>query len=299
MEAKTRMYVMLLSVSAIWGATFAVMKEATKELSPLLIVFGRIGVAGLLYGCTLLFLGKKARLHFKDIPLFFLLGLIGISVFMPLQIYAVSYTYASHASMLIAMTPVMATLIAWALGMQKMKIPIFIGLILAISGVALLASQSSSAAGVQASNIILGDLLVLLSGLMWAIFSLLGIKVMKEYSPLVAVAYINLFGFLQLLAFSFFQQELWPTYWNQIQGASFSTGICILFLGVLASYYAFFIWYRGIEMLGPVKTTTFQYFNPLFGSVTAMILLGEPITLYLVGGGSLIIGGVWMVNRNR
>lgn len=299
MAARTRMYLMLLSVSAIWGATFAVMKEATKELTPLLIVFGRVGVAGLFYACTLLFVGKKAKLHLKDIPLFFLLGLLGISVFMPLQIYAVSYTYASHASMLIAMTPVMATLIAWMLGMQKMKVPIFIGLALAISGVTLLASQSAVGAGAQASNIILGDLLVLLSGFMWAAFSLLGTTAMKKYSPLVAVAYIHLFGFLQLLAFSVFQQELWPVYWNQIQGVSLSTGMCILFLGVLASYYAFFIWYRGIEMLGPVKTTTFQYFNPLFGSVTAMLLLGEPITFYLVGGGAFIIGGVWMTNRNR
>lgn len=290
---------MLLSVSAIWGATFAVMKEATKELAPLLIVFGRVGIAGLLYGCTLLFLGKKAKLYFEDIPFFFLLGLIGISVFMPLQIYAVSYTYASHASMLIAMTPVMATLIAWMMGMQKMRVPILIGLALAISGVALLASQSTTAASSQASNIVLGDLLVLLSGLMWAIFSLLGTKVMKKYSPLVAVAYINIFGFFQLLAFSVFQKELWPVYWSQVQGVSISAGICILFLGILASYYSFFIWYRGIEMLGPVKTTTFQYFNPLFGSVTAMLLLGEPITFYLVGGGGLIIGGVWLVNRNR
>jgi Predicted membrane protein len=297
MSRKWVLYALLLSVSAIWGATFAVMKEATKEFSPLLIVFCRVGGASFLLGLTLLFLGKKAKLYKEDIPLFFLLGLIGVSVFMPLQIYAVSFTYASHASMLIALTPVMATLIAWAIGIQKMNATIFVGLGLAVSGVVLLASQSFESA--LGAGILWGNGLILLSGIFWASFSLLGTKIMKHYPPIVAVGYIYLFGFAQLLCFSLLVQDHWPTYLEQIKNASTMGWVYIGFLSLCASYYSFFIWYRGIEILGPVKTTTFQYFNPLFGSLTAMLLLGEAITLYLLGGGIFIIGGVWLVNRSR
>lgn len=291
------LYLLLLSVVVIWGSTFAVIKTATLELSPLLIAFCRAGLASLCFGITLVFLGKDGKLHKEDVPLFFLLGLIGVSVFMPLQAFGAALTYASHCAVLIALSPVMTFLIAWGMGNQKINWRICLGLSLAFSGVALLAIPSGNAG--SGSDVLLGDALILLSGFFWSCFSLLGIRIMKKYSPLVAVAYVHIFGFLQLGAYILIQPDSWAVYSDQLSKASLSTWICLGYLAVFASYYSFFIWYRGIEIIGPVKTTTFQYLSPLCGGIVAIVFLGEALTLYLLGAGVLIIGGVWLVNRNK
>ena len=298
MESHRLLYLLVLSTVMIWGSTFAVMKSALQELSPFLIVFVRVGGASLIFGLTLLFLGKEAKFHRKDIPIFFLLGLIGVSLFMPLQIFGALNTYASHGPVLVALSPVMTTLIFWGMGKQSLNWKIAQGLALAVGGVVLLASRAVSSSA--ASNVLFGDSLILVSAFFWASFSVLGIQVMTRYKPLVAVAYIHLFGFSQLLIyFLCFHWELAPVYLNQLSHASFSSWFCLAFLIFLASFYGFLVWYRAIDIIGPVKTTMFQYFGPVFGSIAAILLLGESITIYLIIGGVMIVGGVWRVNRNK
>ena len=136
------LYGMLLTVSIIWGSYFAFMKHAVRAVSPFVVVLFRAGGASLLFAITLLFLGSQAKLYRRDVPLFFLLGMISVSLFMPLQVVGVSFTYAVRASLIIALSPLAATLIAWFLGWQKRRMGMCIGLALAFSGVAVVATQA-------------------------------------------------------------------------------------------------------------------------------------------------------------
>ena len=292
------LYGMLLTVSIIWGSSFAFMKHAVREVSPFVVVLFRAGGASLLFAITLLFLGSQAKLYRRDVPLFFLLGMISVSLFMPLQVVGVSFTYAVHASLIIALSPLAATLIAWFLGWQKMRMGICIGLALAFSGVAVVATQALGSSG-SGSNVLLGDSLMFLSAIFWAAFTLLGSKIMQRYRPLVAVAYIHFFGFAQLLVVFLFYPEMGGQVYRELSGASASTWAILLGLAILSSYYAFIVWYRGVETIGPVRTAVFQYFNPLFGSIAAIIILNEPVSIFLALGGFLIVGGVFLANKYR
>lgn len=295
---KKLLYFLLLLVSLIWGSTFVVMKMIAKESSPFLTVFLRTAIGSLCFGIALYVSKQKYPLKKPDIPLFFLLGLLGNSSFMLIQMNAMSYTYASHGSMLIVLAPIIATLIACFLGWQAVRSHIVLGLGLAFLGAFFLLYPELSGRN-SGGNVLLGDALIVISAVFWASFTLLGKKVMSRYPPFVAVAYTNFFAFVQLVLFLILDFSRFPQYMGELSAMSWHTWISIIHLGVFASFFAYIVWYEGVHVIGPVKTSTFQYFNPLVGSLAALIFLGENLTLMFFLGGLLIISGVFLVNRSR
>lgn len=294
---KKILYPLLLLVSLIWGSTFAVVKIIAKECSPFLIVFLRTGIASFCFGIALFLLKKKYPLQKKDIPIFFLLALLGNSLFMMIQTSAMNYTYASHGSMLVVLAPIIATVIACLIGWQKLRIHILLGLGLAFFGVFFLLYPELQD-GKTEGEVLFGDALIIISAVLWAAFTLLGKNVIRRYSSLAAVAYTNFFAFFQLSLFLLLDPAKLNQCTQEILNMSASAWGGISYLGVLASFYAYIIWYQGVDVIGPVKTSTFQYFNPLFGSVIAMVFLGETLSILFLVGGLMIISGVILVNRS-
>jgi drug/metabolite transporter (DMT)-like permease len=73
----------------------------------------------------------------------------------------------------------------------------------------------------------------------------------------------------------------------------------IAYLAVISSVVAYLAYNRTVELLGANKAGLTSYLLPIFGSLFAVILLGESIRLYHVVAFALIIGGVSLAARTK
>jgi drug/metabolite transporter (DMT)-like permease len=128
----------------------------------------------------------------------------------------------------------------------------------------------------------------------WAIYTLLGRKLLQGLSPVVATLWASLWGtsFLGLAA----GREL-----AHLQADAFTPQVWagLLYLGVLGTAVAFVWYYEGICKLGTARTVVFNNLVPVFGVLLGWLVLGEPLSASLLVGGLLALTGVFLVNRGR
>ena len=67
---------------------------------------------------------------------------------------------------------------------------------------------------------------------------------------------------------------------------------------VFASALAYLFFNRGISLIGPNRAAPFLHLVPLFGSVLAIVLLGEELKAFHLAGYALVIGGVIVASRS-
>ena len=136
-------------------------------------------------------------------------------------------------------------------------------------------------------------MLILLSAPNWALFSVLSRGVLKKHSALFMVFYVLLFGWLFSSLWLFGQGGF-----TQVRLLSQNGWAAVLFLGIFCTALGYLFWYDGLSAVTASQAGAFIYLEPLVTAVAAWVVLGEQITAALLFGGGLILGGVWLVNRD-
>lgn len=290
-------YFALIGVSFLWGTSFAAAKIGMRELAPLNLVILRFVLAAAIFGAILLFRREKSMLAMRDVPQFVALGFLTITSYFYIQYTGLMYTTTINAALIIATSPVWTAVFGAVLGWEKLRAASVLGIGVAFAGVSLVITGGHPAS-LFASATLPGDLALLVNAVVWAGITVYGKALLQKYRPFVAMAWIHIFGTLLLLPFAVFPSpfvdapllpQLTAITWPTVAGA--------LYLAVLCSVFAYFMWYSGVERLGAVRTSTFTYFNPLFATITGVLLLGEQLAPMVVAGGVLIIAGVYITNR--
>jgi drug/metabolite transporter (DMT)-like permease len=81
--------------------------------------------------------------------------------------------------------------------------------------------------------------------------------------------------------------------------ANAATIATIAYVAIFPSLLAYIFYNRGVELLGPARTGLYMFLVPVFGSLLAVIFLGERLHLYHALGFAFIIGGVVIGSRRR
>jgi len=290
-------YLALLSVSFLWGTSFAAAKIGMYELAPLNLVILRFVIASAVFAGILLARGKDNTIEKQDIPQFILLGFTVITSYFYIQYTGLQFTTTIHAALIIATSPLCAALMGAMLGWERVSLLGAVGIVTAFAGVSLIITNGQ-VVGIFESQTLTGDLLLLVNAIVWAGFTVYGKTILKKYSPFVAMAYIHIFGTLMLLPFAFFASPLTPVPLTaQLFDITWPTVASALYLALLCSIFSYYVWYLGIERIGAVRTAAFVYFNPLFATITGILLLHEPLSVFALTGGVMIITGVYLTNK--
>ena len=72
----------------------------------------------------------------------------------------------------------------------------------------------------------------------------------------------------------------------------------VLYLGVLSTAAAWYLWYKGLEYVDAGTVAVFFFVQPLVGTLLGAILLGEAIGLGFVAGGVVMAIGVYIVSTS-
>jgi len=288
---------LLLTVPVFWGTSYVAAKIGMRDLLPLNLVILRFAIASLLFSLILLIKKKDVYLEKKDIPQFFLLGLMAITFFYYIHYTGLQYTTSTNAGLIMATSPIFAALFCVVTKKENVNKHNFLGIGIAFIGVLLVITQGKISS-LYHQKTLFGDSLIILNALMWAWVTLKGKTVLEKYSPFVAMAYIHIFGTVLLLPFAFFSTSLAEiSLWQQLRVVSWSTILAAIYLAVFCSVYSYFIWYVGVSKIGAVKTAAYNYFNPIMASLAGFIVFHEQITIYIALGGCLVILGVYITNQ--
>jgi drug/metabolite transporter (DMT)-like permease len=138
-----------------------------------------------------------------------------------------------------------------------------------------------------------GDLLILVSTLNWAVYTVLGHPALKRLGPTRATTGALFLGWLMLAPFFVYAQG-WREY-PRLTGAGWTA---VLFLGIACSGLGYLFWYGALERTPASSVAAFLYLEPLVTLAAAAAILGESVSLATAAGGLLVLAGVALVQRD-
>ncbi len=204
-----------------------------------------------------------------------------------LQNIAMQWTSASNATLIIASYPVITLLMESLIYKTKLNALKIVGIIIAIAGVVILAYVKADS---RQHGELLGSLLLVIAGIVWAIYNFMTKKVVNKYPPVTLLFYTTLFGTIFMMPMALIERTEWQT-------PTLLSFTMMLFLGVFCSVIAFMLYNRGLKTMSASSVTSMLNLVPLFGVFFSYIFLGEQVTLRKFIGGAIIILGVMLSVR--
>ena len=292
MSNKLSLAFLLAFVSLVWAGSFVAVKITVEEISPVDLGFLRFLVATPFMILILLLSKRKIQLSLKKIFNLSILGLTGVTLLYVFQFIGIEYTTASTSAVLINTNVVFIVIISAALLKENFSLKKLVGITLSFLGVIIVVFAQMTNERIVFSNIFLiGCLLIVLSALCWAIYSIVGKSLLDEYDPFTVTTYAFVLGTI------FFLPLVLPDITNVIQTISVNGWMVILYLALICSVFGYVAWYYALSKSEAGKAAVFLNLIPLFTIVISFFTGEKPTLLFLIGA-ILIIYGVYLTQKS-
>jgi drug/metabolite transporter (DMT)-like permease len=283
-----------------WGSSFVVVKVLLGDgLSPIAVATFRFLVAGAFF-LIALFAKKrvspdyKLSVERKDLLTLLALALTGVTFFFTIQYTGIQLAGASIAAIMVCLlSPILITVFSVRLFGEHLIKRQFIGILTAVVGTLLVVL--ADLLNLEGSMKFLAGTLILLSTpVMWAVYSLLGKKIMQKYDTFLVVAYVSLLGGLCLIPFSLAENSF-----TQIFMLGTSQWLGVLYLSLTCSLLGYYIWFYVLKKAG-ATASTFLFAEPVVTVLFAVTFVNETLYPSVLAGAILIFIGVFLVtNKSR
>ncbi|MGP9801127.1 DMT family transporter [Rheinheimera sp. NSM] len=273
----------LLSLAAIWGASFLFMRLAVPQLGPAWLMFGRVLLASLFL--ALVALAFKRRLPIRQYAgHFMLLSFFNTALPFLLFAWAAQTLTASLLAVLNATAPLWGALIGWLFFRQPMSLKVALGLLLGISGVAVLVGFDAVLADSAALPAIAAAA---------AAACCYGIATWYTRLAKPVPAFINAHG-------NMWGATLWllPLLWFiplPVAQPATQSLLAVVALGVVCTGVAYMLYFRLVQDLGATPTLTVTFLIPVFGVLWGHLFLNETIGWHTLAGATIVIAGTMLV----
>ena len=281
----------LLAV-VFWGTSFVATKLALRELSPATLIFVRFAQGSLLMTVILLVRKETAWPPRNTWGWLFLMGFVGIFVHQLLQVHGLKLTTATTTGWLIGLIPLWTAILSRLWLKERMNPQKVFGLLLGFVGAVLLITRGDIGAKLLSLPATRGNLLVLLSTLNWAVYSVLGHGILRRLGAVRATAGAMILGWLMLAPLFIAQAG-----WKELGHVSAAGWISVVFLGVGSSGLGYLFWYGALERLEASRVAAFLYLEPLVTVGAAALILGERASWLTLLGGTVVLAGVLLVEK--
>lgn len=217
-----------------------------------------------------------------------LLGVLGVGSFSMLAYLGLGRTTATNGVLLNSVAPVVIVVLSWLLLGQRLAARQAAGLLVSLAGVAAVVSRGDAAI-LRHLHLNTGDLWVLGAVLCWASYS-----VCLRWRPrgLSAVGFLGVTTVVGLLWVTpFYAWELWAGPPMRLTAVSLAT---LGYVGVFPSVLAYVFWNRGVAEVGASRAGLFLHLMPVFGTLLAVVFLGESLQPFHLAGMALIFSGIYL-----
>jgi drug/metabolite transporter (DMT)-like permease len=272
----------------LWGASFAAMRVAVQALDPWAVMWLRMILATLL---LLPFLPRLAPARRQAGDWRWLLPLVATQpcLYFLLESHALQYTSSSQAGVISASVPLMVAIGARLLLGEPLRRKTLWGLLLALSGVAILTGSAGGAG--QGSDPLLGNALELLAMVCAAVNMVLVKRLSNRYGPWTLTGMQMAAGSLFFLPGLPVLVEAPPSLWTPRLIA------ILLFLGSLVTLGAFGLYNWGMSRLPAARAASFINLVPVAAVVIGWVVLGESLSGLQCLAAGVVLAGVWISQR--
>jgi drug/metabolite transporter (DMT)-like permease len=274
-----------------WGLSFVSSKTILNTgVPPMTMVCLRFLVATAILNIFLRRLDPAARLRRKDILPLAVSGVFGVTIYFFFESRGIRLTSASHASLIIAVIPVITVLVEAALFRTRVRMRAVAGIVLSVVGVVFVVGRPGAAAAGPVS--IVGDLFMFGACLSWVVYIILSKNLHERLSEIAITAYQSLFGTALLIPLALLEMHRWVP-------ITLAAGLNLAYLAIFCSALSNFLYVFALSRLGPIAVSPYVNLIPVVGVLGGVVLLGETIVWSQVLGGVVILSGVILVSRRQ
>ena len=298
-----RVHGLMILVVFSWGMAWAVGRILALGLPPMTGAWLRYVLTMVLF--YLWFLGRAlkgnevnwlptGRQTWRTLTLIAITGVLGYQVFF---MNGMRLTAAGDASLIITFNPIFTVLLAAPMLGQQISRKMFVGLFCGFIGVAVVTGWSPNT-DIPFEDRILGDLMILLASLNWAMTTNNTKRMMEQRNgeqkatTLEIVVCYSLIGTVLLTPLA-----AWETWQHGIPEPTLTDWYAIVYLAAISTVLAYYWFAIGVEKLGATAASSYIFLMPVFGVLGGVILLDENIGWTLLLGFILIVIGVRVVQR--
>lgn len=292
MPAKAR--AALLTACVLWAVSFVATKVALEAAPPLVVVSLRLLVsAACFFPWIVTSRGVAGIGGPRSLVRLFGLSLFGAGLHYGLQTVGLQYTTASNASLYAVTAPITILLLSAAFLGEHITVRKALGVGLAVAGV-LVVMGPETLMSLELGAHVKGDLLVLVSIVMWGLFTVLGKKATDELGALKVTSWVTLIGALWMVPVGVYEMRVTG---YSLASMTASAWLAVGFLGVGCSFLAVLLYFAALRRTESQKVGVYLYTIPPMTAVVAVLYLGETLTASLVLGAAFVIAGVALTER--
>lgn len=280
-----RGWLLFVALGVIWGVPYLLIKVAVADIHPLVVVFGRTLVGSLL----LLPIALRQRAltmavlrRWKPVLLYTLVEISGPWLMLS---YGETRLTSSTSGLLVAVVPLVATVILVAGGDERFDARRLSGLGVGLAGVVCLVGL----------DVHLGDMVAVGAVMLTVLgYAYSPVVISRRLSDLPTIGVVTATLILATVIYAPFVGWLWPSH------VSAASAWSVVGLGVVCTGVAFVLFFALIAEVGPGRATVITYVNPAVAIVLGVLVLSEPFTIGVaIGFPLVIVGSVLATARSR
>jgi drug/metabolite transporter (DMT)-like permease len=286
-------YLLLTLTSLFWAGNIVLARHVAGHVPPLTLSCVR-------WIATFLILLPFAWPHLKQdwpvlrahLPMMLFLSFVGFAYNNAISYWALQYTEALNALLIQSAGPLFVALWSLVLFGVRLTGAQLAGIAISLLGVLIIILRGDLAA-LASISFNRGDIMFASSLVAFGIYSAF-IPRRPKIHQLSFLSFTTCCGATMLLPTAIW--ESWSGRVLQLDGVTLATlGYILIFPSTLA--YLFFN--RGIALIGPNRAAPFFHLVPVFGSVMAILLLGEEPRLFHLVGYVMVLAGIVTASRGN
>jgi drug/metabolite transporter (DMT)-like permease len=288
-------YLAGIGIAVVFGLSFMFTKDALNLYKPLELLSYRFAIAALVL--SLLVVAGVAKVDFRGKPWKYLLIL---SIFQPILYFigetlGVGLTSSSEAGMMIALIPVVVTILAVVFLGERPNGLQYASIFISVAGVIFILVLSG---GFKIGGHFLGLLFLLGAVVSGGVYNILSKKYSSHFTPVEITFVMMWVGALAFGSAYMIQRAI-----THDAGTAASTiftlagAVPLIYLGVLSSIGAFFMFNYMLLKLPASNAAVFTNLVTVIAILAGVIVKHEAFYWYQMVGGLMIVGGVWGTNQ--
>ena len=288
-----RPYILLALATLFWAGNFVLGRAVSGEVPPVGLAFWRWFGGALVVAAFAL---PRLRADWPTIRasagILLLLSFLGIAVFNTLIYSGLRFTTAISALLMQSAQPVVIIIFSFLIFRDTVTPRQLAAVAISLVGVVVIVAQGSLAT-LSELSLNIGDLIVLAAAFSYAAYTAL-LRRRPRIHPLSFLFVTFIVGAAMLL----------PLYlWESLSGAPMRPSLVTLgavgYVVIFPAILAYLCYNRGVELLGANRAGHFFHLQPVFGTLLAIVFLGERFQLFHAVGIGLIIAGILLATLRR
>jgi len=290
MTPRSKGYIALTTTSFVWGTTWVVSKIGLHDMPALQMAYIRQLIAGLCFVSFFMLVKKIAWPTKKQFAWLFMLAILMFVFANGLSTWSLAYIPTGLGALIGALYPLSVVIIERLFfHSQKMTTLTYLGLFLGIGGVGIVFYENAFDHG--GTSFFFGIMLALVAMLAWSLGTVFIARNKANINPYYGTGWQMLISSAILLIWSETSGQTIP-----YADITASAWLVIIYLVIFGSIISFVAFIYSMKRLPAAVASLYAYFNPLVAMVIASVVLKEKLTIHILWGALVTLGGVFLVN---